>query len=60
AQTYTLVAADQGTMIGFEVTPVAQSGTSPGLAVTSAAVGPIAAEPFAGELFNRITFGLGL
>ena len=41
AQTYTLVVADQGAMVRFEVTPVAQSGPSPGLAVTSAAVGPV-------------------
>ncbi|MDQ3773538.1 MAG: hypothetical protein M3461_03750 [Pseudomonadota bacterium] len=43
ARTYTLVAADQGDTVSFEVTPVAQSGTSPGLAVRSAAVGPVAA-----------------
>jgi hypothetical protein len=41
AQTYTLVVADQGAMVSFEVTPVALSGPSPGLAVTSAAVGPV-------------------
>ena len=41
AQTYTLVVADQGAMVSFEVTPVAQSGPSPGLAVVSAAVGPV-------------------
>jgi PKD repeat protein len=41
AQTYTLVAADEGTMIKFEVTPVAQTGTSPGVPVQSEAVGPI-------------------
>jgi hypothetical protein len=35
------VAADEGALIRFEVTPVAQSGPSPGLAVTSAAVGPV-------------------
>ncbi|MGH8575285.1 MAG: hypothetical protein ACREX8_22345, partial [Gammaproteobacteria bacterium] len=43
AQTYTLVAADQGATVSFEVTPVAQSGTSPGLAVRSAEAGPVAA-----------------
>ena len=42
SQTYTLVAADQGTNIRFEVTPAAASGVSPGSAVQSAAVGPIA------------------
>ena len=36
------MAADEGELITFEVTPVAQSGTSPGLAVTSDAVGPVA------------------
>ena len=41
AQSYALVAADEGALIRFEVTPVAQSGPSPGLAVTSAAVGPV-------------------
>jgi len=41
AETYTVVVADQGAMVSFEVTPVARSGTSPGLAVVSAAVGPI-------------------
>ena len=42
AQTYTLIAADQGALVSFEVTPVAQSGPSPGLAVISDAVGPVA------------------
>ena len=36
--TYTLVAADAGTSITFEVTPVALSGLSPGLVVTSSGV----------------------
>jgi len=36
ATTYTLLAADIGTTITFEVTPVAWSGTSPGTAVVSA------------------------
>ena len=45
AQTYTLVVADQGAMVSFEVTPVAQSGPSPGLAVVSAAVGPVTPTP---------------
>ena len=45
ATTYTLVADDQGAMIGFEVTPVAASGASPGTAVQSSAVGPVAAAP---------------
>ena len=42
APTYTLVAADQGATVSFEVTPVAQTGTSPGRPVVSAAVGPVA------------------
>ena len=37
-ETYTLVLADQGAMVSFEVTPVAQTGTSPGLPVVS---GPV-------------------
>ncbi|MHB9027323.1 MAG: hypothetical protein ACYC9O_00990, partial [Candidatus Latescibacterota bacterium] len=41
ASTYTLVAADQGAMISFEVTPVAATGVTPGLAVQSIAVGPV-------------------
>ncbi len=42
AQTYTLVATDQGRSIEFEVTPVAAIGVSPGTAVTSAPVAPAA------------------
>jgi len=43
AKTYTLVAADQGALIVFEVTPVAATGASPGVAVQSPAVGPVSA-----------------
>ncbi len=43
AATYMLVAADQGASISFEVTPVAQTGVSPGAAVASPAVGPVVA-----------------
>ncbi len=43
ATTYMLVAADQGASISFEVTPVAQTGVSPGAAVASPAVGPVVA-----------------
>ncbi|MFA4818832.1 MAG: hypothetical protein WC621_03250 [Patescibacteria group bacterium] len=39
--TYTLVAADLSTTIKFEVTPVAQTGASPGLPVQSTSVGPV-------------------
>lgn len=45
ATTYTLQAADVGTTIKFEVTPVASSGTSPGSAVVSTGVGPVNALP---------------
>ena len=45
AKSYALVAADEGTLVSFEVTPVALSGPSPGLAATSAAVGPVTPEP---------------
>ncbi|MDQ3774626.1 MAG: DUF4215 domain-containing protein [Pseudomonadota bacterium] len=45
ARSYALVAADEGTLIRFEVTPVAQSGPSPGLAVASAEVGPVTPAP---------------
>ena len=41
--TYTLVTADQGASIVFKVTPVAQTGASPGATVASAAVGPVGA-----------------
>jgi adhesin/invasin len=41
ARTYTLVTADQGAMIVFEVTPRAATGASPGSAVQSPAVGPV-------------------
>ena len=41
APIYDLVAADEGTVVSFEVTPVAESGASPGPAATSAAVGPV-------------------
>jgi hypothetical protein len=42
-QNYTLVGADAGTNIIFEVTPAAASGVSPGSPVQSTQVGPIAA-----------------
>jgi hypothetical protein len=38
---YTLVPADLGAMIVFEVTPVALTGVSPGTPVASSAVGPV-------------------
>ena len=47
ASTYTLVAADNGTSISFEVTPVATTGTSPGIAVLSGAVVVINTAPVA-------------
>ena len=43
AQTYTLVNDDLTKSIIFEVTPVAQTGESPGTAVQSVAVGPVTA-----------------
>jgi large repetitive protein len=54
AQRYTLGAVDQGALVSFEVTPVAQSGVSPGLAVRSAAVGPVAAPPNAPPVAGRV------
>jgi uncharacterized repeat protein (TIGR01451 family) len=45
ARSYALVAADEGTLISFEITPVALSGPSPGLAVTSAEVGSVTPAP---------------
>jgi uncharacterized repeat protein (TIGR01451 family) len=44
-RTYALVAADEGALIRFEVTPVARSGPSPGLAARSAPVGPVTLPP---------------
>jgi hypothetical protein len=41
AKTYTLVTADVGANITFEVTPVATTGVLTGTAVVSAAIGPI-------------------
>jgi len=43
--TYTLQAADETKYIGFEATPVAQTGTSPGTAVMSAYQGPVSSTP---------------
>ena len=45
ATSYTLVAADEGALITFEVTPVAATGASPGAPVQSAAVGPVGPSP---------------
>ncbi|MEJ2206228.1 MAG: hypothetical protein P8170_19220, partial [Gemmatimonadota bacterium] len=42
-QTYTVDSADEGALIVFEVTPVAETGATPGAAVESAAVGPVTA-----------------
>ena len=42
AKTYTLVAADQGALIVFEVMPVAATGASPGVPVQSPPVQPVA------------------
>jgi uncharacterized repeat protein (TIGR01451 family) len=39
------VAADEGTLIRFEITPVAQSGPSPGLPAISPPVGPVTPAP---------------
>jgi uncharacterized protein YjiK len=44
-RTYTPVESDQGTLIRFEVTPVAATGVSLGTPVQSAEVGPVAAPP---------------
>ena len=45
AKTYTLVGADRGTLVSFEVTPAALTGTSPGEARRSPAVGPVDGAP---------------
>ncbi|MCT4620813.1 MAG: cadherin-like beta sandwich domain-containing protein, partial [Marinisporobacter sp.] len=44
-KTYILTSTDLGKYISFEVTPVAQSGTSPGSAVESSATGEVVAAP---------------
>ncbi|MCL5029260.1 MAG: T9SS type A sorting domain-containing protein [Bacteroidetes bacterium] len=43
--TYTLVTADSGKYITFKVTPIAQTGTSPGATVESAYLGPVIDPP---------------
>ena len=43
--TYTLTSDDEGSLISFEVTPVAQTGTTAGAAVESNTVGPITEPP---------------
>jgi hypothetical protein len=55
ATSYTLVSADQGAMIAFEVTPVAVAGTSPGSAAQSAAVGPVAAPPVVSATLSTVS-----
>ena len=45
ALTYTIAPIDQGMTLKFEVTPVAQTGISPGVAVQSVAFGPVAIIP---------------
>ena len=45
ARSYALVAADEGTLISFKITPVAQSGPSPGLPASSPPVGPVTPVP---------------
>jgi len=50
ASTYTLVAADSGQSITFEVTPVALAGTTPGSAVTSSGLSIINSEPTASSV----------
>ena len=47
AQNYTLVAADSGQNITFEVTPVASAGVGPGAKVTSAAIAVVNSAPTA-------------
>ena len=47
---YTLTSADLGAMIIFEVTPVAQTGTSPGATAQSAAAGPVEAARYSLEV----------
>ena len=47
ASTYTLAVADSGQEISFEVTPVASSGASPGIAVVSSPVTVINSAPVA-------------
>ena len=60
SETYTLVASDVGKYIGFEVTPVAQTGTSPGTAVsayTAAAVQKAATTITTAPTASAITYG---
>ena len=60
--TYSPVAADAGTMLSFEVTPRAATGTPAGLPVVSAAVGPVTGTLDAlsfGGTNAYVTFGTG-
>jgi hypothetical protein len=55
--TYTLVAADSGANISFEVTPVATTGTKTGVAVTSKSVVVINSPPMASNVSITDTNG---
>ena len=61
SQTYTLVAADDTKFISVEVTPVAQTGASPGIPVLSAYQGPVTANqpPVASNVSFNGNLGLG-
>jgi probable HAF family extracellular repeat protein len=49
-KTYTVVAADSGHLLMFEVTPVAVTGVSPGIAVQSGPLGIVNAPPVASNV----------
>jgi hypothetical protein len=59
AQTYTLVAGDQGKYISFEVTPVALTGTTTGTAVLSTLVGAVATTPASPPVISGVAITNG-
>jgi YVTN family beta-propeller protein len=58
--TYTIVSADQSTTLTFEVTPVAQTGTSPGMPVQSAGVVVPATQPPTIYSVSSTAFTIGM
>lgn len=56
--TYILQSADEGKYISFEVTPVAATGTTPGTAVESALIGPVAAAAYGSLSFSSAAYSV--
>ena len=58
SQSYKLVAADAGTSITFQVTPVAVTGSMTGTPVTSSGMSAIALSPLTVTITGKVTFDL--